>query len=97
MKFKQYKLMESTKTVLVTGLKDDGEINTKYGPRTRLVIENDAGISINTLINESKKDLHPNSNLYRILARAGVKSLDELVGKNIELLMTKDGFWRIAT
>lgn len=75
------------------------EVETKFGKRKKMsIVINGADgttVYVNLFLPETFPMVHPKSNLAKILAKYGCKSLRELVGKEVEVVETGEYMWNI--
>ena len=95
--FGEYVIQEEATEGVVKGFGEVEIRTTKFGERKviPIIVETEAGeVTINLFLNPDRKQLHPNSNAYRLLRRVGVKSLKDLVGRKVPLRIDNRGFYR---
>jgi hypothetical protein len=97
----EYQIAENTTiTATVTSIGEPKEQQTRFGTRlyAPMLLEYEGkNITINLWLPKKTKIIHPKSNLYKILKRYGCTKLTELVGKQIQLYLDQNGFWRVQT
>ena len=72
---------------------------TKYGNRgfTQVVIEGKDGsvVNVRLFLPAQFPMVHPKSNLAKIMRYYGCKVLNELIGKEVEVVSVGEGLWKI--
>lgn len=75
------------------------QVPTKYGERysCQVVINGKDGSTMNTKIflPEHFPNIHPKSNLGKMLTKYGCNEFSELIGKEVELFEAREGLWSI--
>ena len=74
-------------------------VKTKFGDRlqTAFVIQGSdkSQIAVSMFLPAGFPNVHPKSNLAKIMAQNGCTGLRELIGKEVELLEHGEGMWKI--
>ena len=84
---------------IVSTIQVPGDMETKFGTRkvSQVVITGSDGsqINIKLFLPQQFPMIHPKSNLGKILARYGCKSLQELIGKEVDVVSAGDMLWNL--
>ena len=86
---------------IVSTIQAPKPIETKFGSRKacQIVLTGSDGSQVNTklFLPEQFPMIHPKSNLGKMLAKYGCKKLQELIGKEVDVISTGDMMWKIST
>jgi len=72
---------------------------TKFGRRgfTQVEVQGKDGsiVNVRLFLPQQFPMIHPKSNLAKIMRRYGCKTLNELIGKEVEVIAVGDALWKI--
>ncbi len=90
-------LPESRGTVVK--MKEPASIETRFGMRKMMQVEvkgsDDSVASVQVFLPQQFPMIHPKSNLAKIMYYYGCKELQELLGKEVELIRVGQSMWKI--
>ena len=83
----------------VSAIQPPIDVETKFGLRKKCTIivngSDGSTINIGLFLPQAFPLVHPKSNLAKILAENGCKSLKELIGKEVEVVQVGDMIWKL--